>query len=112
MAQSRESQKAMFAKFRPTDGVIKNPKFKRVKRITTQKELDEETRKSHKRFIELAEKSRVEKIREQKRIKEENRPRDEFGNVIGLAQLTEKFIMEGESEDDAFISAKQELGIR
>lgn len=100
-------------RFRPT-GVRKNPKFKRIARFGT-KEFEEEQKRSQELSKKSQEKFREEKLRKIRQAKEarfQSRPRDEHGNVLGLGELTDKFIMEGDSEDDAFQEAKNVLGIR
>lgn len=100
-------------KFRPT-GVRRNPKFKRIARFGT-KEFEKEQKRStelHEKSLEKFREEKQRKIAEVKEARFQARPKNRFGQPIGLGELTDKFIMEGDSEDDAFREAKNELGIR
>jgi len=100
-------------KFHPT-GIRRNPKFKRVARFGTiefeaeQKKSNELAKKSAEKFREAKQR----KIGEEKERRFQARPKNAQGQPFTLAELTDKFIMEGDSEDDAFQEAKNTLGIR
>ena len=99
-------------KFRPT-GVRRNPKFKRVARFGT-KEFEEQEKRSgelHAKSLENFREEKQRKIREAKEARFQARPKNAQGQPFTLAELTDKFIMEGDSEDDAFREAKNTLGI-